>query len=309
MEEKKHVKVNLSTCIIILIVLVLLLISGVYLCINKNTKTNNSQESIEEAQNEKIYIGIDDCFLGIYENGKWYSSQKFTSDYTINGNININYKDISTDEVASQEKYYKHTYGNSPVEMKDFLYDKNENPEYYNEIYYFRYKNEMMESNIISTSSSNVFNTEYRKIEETESFNKYVEDALKQYFIEEATVNINLVIEADIEKDGNNEYIIAASSPLNEIKSGTLESEKFVYSFVILVKEDKANVFMSAVHPADELSINIPTIVTDIKICDLNNDSAPEICINTMYWDHPEKYVFSYNDDSLNLVLYGDFTW
>jgi len=315
MEERKQIKVKLSTCIILLLVFGVLFVGGVYLYTNRNGKETNNDltEAIEESKKEKIYIGIDDCFLGIYENGKWYNSQKYTSDYLINGSININYKEISIDEVIEQEKYYKHIYGNNPTEMKDYLYDKNEFPEYYNEIYYFRYKaieeNEIDKSTIISTNNSNIFNTKYYEIKETESYNKYVEEALKQYGIEESTANIDLIIEADIEKDGNNEYIIAASSPLDESKNKTSESEEFVYSFVILVKENKANILMSKIELASELSINIPTIVKDIKICDLNNDSVSEICIDTIYWDHPEKYVFSYEAGSVDLVLYGDFTW
>jgi hypothetical protein len=71
---------------------------------------------------------------------------------------------------------------------------------------------------LISTMDTNIFNTEYREIKQTKSYNKYVEEVLKEYSIEKCTTNIDFVIEADLEKDGKNEYIIAASSPLNDTK-------------------------------------------------------------------------------------------
>ena len=306
----KKTKKKIIKLIIIVFVIIAIVFIGIRF-LNKNKDENNI--STEQKQtDDKMYIGIDNCFLGIYENGKWYNAQECKFDYTISGKINTTYTAISADEVIQQGKYYKYAYGKEPIEMQDYFYDKNEFPEYYNEICYFRFKgdeNAIERNNIISTSNVNVFNMSYSEIRQTESYNKYVEELLKQYNIENSTVNIDKIIQTDIDLDGNNEYIIAASSPFNSEKSATLETEEYVYSFIFLLKDDNVRLIMNKIQKASELSVNAPTIVNDIKVCDLNQDSKLEICINTLYWDKPEQYVFTYDKDSIDLVLYGDFTW
>ena len=87
-------------------------------------------------------IGYKTYFLGTFEDGKWYSAEEITStsnnEFTINCENNVTLKEYDIDDIASRNKIF-YLDGEKHLPKTSLVYDKEENPEHYFKIYYFRY--------------------------------------------------------------------------------------------------------------------------------------------------------------------------
>lgn len=280
---------------------------------------NKKQELIEEMENKDQVIGINNCFLGKVDNeGNWKSANKLTtSAFKTDAKINVNYIEMTYEDVLENDFYYIYDKEKLQGKRSDIFYDKDLNPEYYNEVYYFRFNTyDYIQNNndsliLVSKPLDTAYEARLRNIEDFSSYEKYVQALLDEKNIK-AEVNIEECIGADINTDGVEEIYVLANSITDDM--GYPDENVGAYSYFLKIENDEVFVLLERSHNKEEIQKE-ETVggcygIRNINIADLNNDGTKEIIAEAIVWDIPEIYVFTQNENKeIELCLYGDFAW
>ena len=280
---------------------------------------NKKQELIEEMENKDQVIGINNCFLGKVDNeGNWKSANKLTtSAFKTDAKINVNYIEMTYEDVLENDFYYIYDKEKLQGKRSDIFYDKDLNPEYYNEVYYFRFNTyDYIQNNndsliLVSKPLDTAYEARLRNIEDFSSYEKYVQALLDEKNIK-AEVNIEECIGADINTDGVEEIYVLANSITDDM--GYPDENVGAYSYFLKIENDEVFVLLERSHNKEEIqkeeTVGSCYGIRNINIADLNNDGTKEIIAEAIVWDIPEIYVFTQNENKeIELCLYGDFAW
>ena len=343
MKKRNKKNIIFSVC---LLLIALLLIVGFYLYsqneinkIKEEVMEIKKQELINEYEAKDQYIGISSCFLGtVSNNGKWNSANEYIDNiedafFKLGESIkvNVNKKDFTVDDIIQNKEIYLYDENKFLGKKDDIFYDKDLNPEYYNDINYFRfnsdkyyeYKNNEEETSkdkmydnfldfqvgkaLESKYSDRITNIEKEKYLEYE---KYVKEVLDNRGLK-IDIVINKILLADSDNNGENEiYILSNSQHKNvndEFKDGR-------YSLVLKIENGKTEIIMERVLTPKEMSDMEYMMkyyeISGMTLIDFNNDGKLELVIYACVWDLPEIYVIRLNDaNEKELCLYGNFAW
>lgn len=292
---------------------------------NEVLDSESNKEDVSQNENafkDNTFIGINGCFLGEYYDGKWYSVSDFIktnyiTDFKVNTNINVNYKEFKYQDILSKKSYYLYNASNNTIlEAGEPFYNKEEYPDHYtDDIFYFRFdtkydkyakENEDYKTFISNKKIKDL--VEIREIKNIEEYKKYVNEVLEKNNINEEG-QITKILEVDSNKDGNKEIYIVAGN-----YETFMDDKRNVYNFVIKLENNESEVFIERIINKDSISyiseIQKYANITDINFVDFDNDGLLEMYIETITWDVPEIFVFDYNEKSeLELCLYGCFAW
>ena len=272
---------------------------------------------------EKIQtIGYRDYFLGTFENGKWYSAEGFigknTEDYELNCKNNVVKKEYNIDDIIAMNKivYFD---GEKLIPKGTLAYDKEEHPENYTEIFYFRYDlNEFLNSEdssgkytcfVVSQELKTVPTKKYEQVLETDKKDKYIDMVKKELVSDklDAEPIVTNIYKVDTDNDGSMETYIAASNYENY--DNEKDENFYLYLLHIEGNSDKAEVLLKDISRKDSPGATLLRLIEDISFVDYNNDGKMEIVVRTIAWDIPEVYVIDKVNDTYELNMYGNFAW
>lgn len=149
----------------------------------------------------------------------------------------------------------------------------------------------------VSKSEKNIMIRELTKIAPTEKDEKYVQKALGKYRLLNNTVKVHEVYEGYLTTEQKTRIICATSTGDNKFG---------VYSVVLFVKGDKAEIIKYSYVKNTESSINWP--VYSIKFaCDLNNDENYEIVIQEARETTMKYAIMEYNNNKYYEVIEFEF--
>ena len=345
-DSKKSVK-NLKRSIIILLCSFVIAIAGYFVfehalikesekysnqeVVNNDANTENLQSNVivndrvvvKNVPTEVQTIGYKTYFLGTFEDGKWYSAEEITStsddSFAINCVNNVKLKEYDIDDIASRNKIF-YLNGEKHLPKTSLVYDKEEYPEHYTKIYYFRYDVSEFLSLENGTDNDNFFvvsqelttpcKDTYEVTLDKNSKEKY-EKMLKEVLVADRLENEAIVTNAysvDTDNDGSIETYIVASNYDNYEKGK--ESNCYYYLLKVEGNSNKAEVIMkNNANETSSSSVALNRKISNIAFIDYNNDGKLEIIIETITWDVPEVFVIDKVDDKYELNLYGNFAW
>ena len=299
--------------------------------IEKEALETKKQELIDEYEAKEQFIGIDECFLGtVNSEGIWKSANEYTESdnnfFKLNTKINVEKSEITADEIIQNEYFYLYDENEFIGKEKDVFYDKDLDSVYYTGIKYFRFNSfkyynddnysEKNHDNFLRFATSKMLDSNYSNRVEYisknnfEEYEKYVKPVLEDRGID-SEVNINKVLLADSDLDGNDEIYILANSKYN---SDYMQTTNGIYSLVLKVQNNETKVIIERIIPKENLknydSIERCFEIYGLNLVDFNNDGKKEIVIYSIVWDIPEIFVITLNDvNEEELCLYGDFAW
>ena len=279
-----------------------------------------NKENIAKGQ----YIGIEDCFLGEFSEGKWYSANQFYKeamqeiDFRINAEINVNKKEYTYQDILNQKSFYLYKRKAEKLVFEgkydEFYYDIEKYPEYYNDINVFRFNlvngPEVELSICTSQKLQNLNNNEILEITDYQEYEKYIKEILVENGIEEA-VNISKILEVDANLDGEKEIYILSCSPQTNF-----DNLKDIYNLLVKVEDGKSQTIIEKIIKKEDFDkvgndkTLLYTSIQSMDFADFNNDGKMEMYVKAFIWDNPMIYVFNYNDSNkLELCMYGNFAW
>ena len=268
-------------------------------------------------------IGYKTYFLGTFEDGKWYSAEEIKStsnnEFTINCENNVTLKEYDIDDIASRNKIF-YLDGEKHLPKTSLVYDKEENPEHYFKIYYFRYNlaeflsyedvenkdNFFVVSQELTTPCKDTYEVTLDKTSK-EKYEKMAKEVLVKDRLDNEPI-ITSVYSVDTDNDGSVEtYIVVNNNDNYEIGK---DNNCYYYLLNVEGNSDKAEIIMKDnVDKTSSVSPALNRMINDVDFIDYNNDGKLEIIIETITWDIPEVFVIDKVDDKYELNLYGNFAW
>lgn len=312
---------------IILLICALLISVFTYFYINKQIEImkeseleKRKQELVDEYEALDQYIGINSCFLGTVNKNEWKSANEYSenSSFKLNVKSNVEKYDYTAEDILENKSFYLYNEEKFMGKKSDIFYDKDLEPMYYTDINCFRFNiyKYIENEKDLNIETSKVLDTNYANRYEsisTDKFNeyeKYVTQVLAEKNIKPANVNIDKVIFADCDLDGENEIYILANSEYNSDYENVTEG---LYSLILKVVNDDVKVILERTVSDKEIK-NIAQMEKcfniDMTLIDFNNDGKLEIVAQAILWDIPEIFVIRINElNEEELCLYGCFAW
>ena len=265
---------------------------------------------------------------------EWISANDFRVEYSSfklgeNVKSNVIKDEITADDILNNKAFYLYDERKILGKKSDIFYDKDLNPEYYFEINVFRFNaieyekdsedRDIKFDNSLLFATSKLLANEYtQRIEVVDKDNvndyeKYVKKVLDDKGIV-ADINIDKVLIADSNSDGNDEKYILANS-INDIENELRTNNiKPIYSFVLKVENENVEIILERVMTEKDIK-NVDNVecyyeLDGVSLVDFDNDGRLEIVASGIVWDIPEIFVFKTNEASeTELCLYGNFAW
>ena len=301
----------------------------------REEQKEQKEQIIEEYETKNQFIGINNCFLGmVTSDNEWISANDFRVEYSSfklgeNVKSNVIKDEITADDILNNKAFYLYDERKLLGKKSDIFYDKDLNPEYYNEIYYFRFNaieyekdsddRDIKFDNSLLFATSKVLGSEYSQRievvdkENVNDYEKYVKKVLDDKEIV-ADINIDKVLIADRNSDGNDEIYILANS-INDIENELRNNDiNPIYSFVLKVENENVEIILERVMNENDIKnaddIECYYELDGLSLVDFDNDGKLEIVVSGIVWDIPEIFVFKTNEASeTELCLYGNFAW
>ena len=301
----------------------------------REEQKEQKEQIIEEYETKNQFIGINNCFLGmVTSDNEWISANDFRVEYSSfklgeNVKSNVIKDEITADDILNNKAFYLYDERKLLGKKSDIFYDKDLNPEYYNEIYYFRFNaieyekdsddRDIKFDNSLLFATSKVLGSEYSQRievvdkENVNDYEKYVKKVLDDKEIV-ADINIDKVLIADRNSDGNDEIYILANS-INDIENELKNNDiNPIYSFVLKVENENVEIILEIVMTENDIKnaddIECYYELDGLSLVDFDNDGKLEIVVSGIVWDIPEIFVFKTNEASeTELCLYGNFAW
>lgn len=301
----------------------------------KELREEQKEQIIEEYETKNQFIGINNCFLGmVTSDNEWISANDFRVEYSSfklgeNVKSNVIKDEITADDILNNKAFYLYDERKLLGKKSDIFYDKDLNPEYYNEIYYFRFNaieyekdsddRDIKFDNSLLFATSKLLANEYSQRievvdkENVNDYEKYVKKVLDDKEIV-ADINIDKVLIADRNSDGNDEIYILANS-INDIENELRNNDiNPIYSFVLKVENENVEIILERVMTENDIKnaddIECYYELDGLSLVDFDNDGKLEIVVSGIVWDIPEIFVFKTNEASeTELCLYGNFAW
>lgn len=301
----------------------------------KELREEQKEQIIEEYETKNQFIGINNCFLGmVTSDNEWISANDFRVEYSSfklgeNVKSNVIKDEITADDILNNKAFYLYDERKLLGKKSDIFYDKDLNPEYYNEIYYFRFNaieyekdsddRDIKFDNSLLFATSKLLANEYSQRievvdkENVNDYEKYVKKVLDDKEIV-ADINIDKVLIADSNSDGNDEIYILANS-INDIENELKNNDiNPIYSFVLKVENENVEIILERVMTENDIKnaddIECYYELDGLSLVDFDNDGKLEIVVSGIVWDIPEIFVFKTNEASeTELCLYGNFAW
>ena len=301
----------------------------------REEQKEQKEQIIEEYETKNQFIGINNCFLGmVTSDNEWISANDFRVEYSSfklgeNVKSNVIKDEITADDILNNKAFYLYDERKLLGKKSDIFYDKDLNPEYYNEIYYFRFNaieyekdsddRDIKFDNSLIFATSKVLGSEYSQRievvdkENVNDYEKYVKKVLDDKEIV-ADINIDKVLIADRNSDGNDEIYILANS-INDIENELRNNDiNPIYSFVLKVENENVEIILEIVMTENDIKnaddIECYYELDGLSLVDFDNDGKLEIVVSGIVWDIPEIFVFKTNEASeTELCLYGNFAW
>ena len=301
----------------------------------KELREEQKEQIIKEYETKNQFIGINNCFLGmVTPDSEWISANDFRVEYSSfklgeNVKSNVIKDEITADDILNNKAFYLYDERKILGKKSDIFYDKDLNPEYYFEINVFRFNaieyekdsenRDIKFDNSLLFATSKLLANEYtQRIEVVDKDNvndyeKYVKKVLDDKGIV-ADINIDKVLIADSNSDGNDEKYILANS-INDIENELRTNNiKPIYSFVLKVENENVEIILERVMTEKDIK-NVDNFecyyeLDGLSLVDFDNDGKLEIVASGIVWDIPEIFVFKTNEASeTELCLYGNFAW
>ena len=301
----------------------------------KELREEQKEQIIEEYETKNQFIGINNCFLGmVTPDNEWISANDFNAQYIsfkLGENVDnaVEKQTIDADSILENDYFYLYDERKLLEKKSDYFYDKDLNPEYYSGINFFRFNaieyekdiedRDIKFDNSLLFATSKLLANEYTKRievvdkENVNDYEKYVKKVLDDKEII-ADINVDKVLIADSNSDGNDEIYILANS-INDIENELRTNNiKPIYSFVLKVENENVEIILERVMTEKDIK-NVDNLecyyeLDGLSLVDFDNDGKLEIAASGIVWDIPEIFVFKTNEASkIELCLYGSFAW
>lgn len=296
--------------IFILLIIVVLIIINISLLFYNLFNNKENKETSNKGVN--TYIGINGCFLGSYEDGKWYNAQD------INEN-NLKYKEFSINDIKQFSKMYYHkseiidnNVSNNTIEVKDYI--GNEGTLY--DTFRFKSYYEIVETigehiAILTNNKENIYTTESTRVDVSQKYDNIINEIKVKNNVSKANTELLKVTKVDYDKDNKEETILIVTNKRDEL--GYNISDNGVCCLVILIDDNGEyevihKYILTSEQMKDVQGVEDQYYIYSTVICDLNYDGKNEMCIEAGIWDIPIKLVYEF-DKEFKLVLKGEYPW
>lgn len=290
----------------------------------ENEKTNNDTSATKEVadasdksevvqENEVIYVGIFDCFLGSFEQGKWYNSQ-----YEAESNLLLD-REFNENEIKNGTEYYLHlpnqevrSLGTDIIDVtEDYEYIVDENGTIVDSHFRFNINFEELNSiPIVTNKQESIFPIEMEESTLTPETLRIVNKAKTDLHIDMIDTDFVKVVVADIDSDNKSEEFVLIETKHDEDRYAIVDEGACV--LVIMIDNDDYKViYKDAVYKDQIVGVNTEMYLSDLVITDINYNGKLEVCITGGIWDVPMYAIYEYDDKAENFeaVLYGKFAW
>ena len=320
----------LKLLVIILIILVIVLSYLVLVFKNEtsenkmsNTETFESEDilnndtsatdEVVDVSDDIIYVGMYNCFLGSFEQGKWYNAQ-----YGFESNLLLD-KDFNENEIQNGSEYYLHEQ-NKKVESlgteiisvtDDYEYIVDENGMIVDS--HFRLESNLQETSaiqIVTNKKESIFPVKMGEATASQDMIKIINKAKSDLYLDTIETEIVKIVVADIDFDGKDESFVLIETKHD--KNGYALADNGACVIVLMIDEnDYKVIYKDNVYKEEATGINTEMYLTDLTITDINYNGKLEVCIAGGVWDIPIYSIHEYDEitENFETVLYGEFAW
>lgn len=272
-----------------------------------------SDKSEDVKEDDVIYVGIFDCLLGSFEQGKWYNAQ-----YDTESNLLLD-REFSENEIKNEPEYYLHIPDQEVVSLGTNIIDVTEDYEYLVDENgtivdsHFRFKINFEELNsiqIVTNKKESIFPIAMGKSTLTPDTLRIVNKAKADLYLDMIDTELVKVVTADIDSDNKTEEFVLIETKHDEDRYAIVDEGACVLA-IMIDNNDYKVLYKEVVYKDQIAGVNAEMYLSDLVITDINYNGKPEVCITGGTWDIPMYAIYEYDDTAENFetVLYGEFAW